>query len=148
MADLMRYSEFMPLREAVDRLFQQAFTTFPLWTSNRFGFHVPVDLYESADRYVLRAFLPGVKPEDVQVTYQNGTLVIAGEWKPMTWEGYTPVLQEIGSGSFRREVRLPVEIDADKIEATYEHGMLLLTLPKAEAARPKAIKVQTRPSRA
>jgi HSP20 family protein len=140
-----RMSDFslLPLREAVDRLFEQAFTAYPtLWSERPGPLSVPMNVYEAPDHFVVWALLPGIKPEDVQITVEQGTLTIAGEFKPFVKEGWKPLFQEIGSGYFRREFRLPTEIDAAKVEATYEHGVLTLKLPKAEAARPKTIKVK------
>lgn len=142
MTTLLRSSDLMPLREAFDRLFEQAFTTFPTWMTARAGLEVPVDVYEAGEEFVIRAVLPGIKPEDVQVTCLDGTITISAELKPWAQEGLKPIFQEIGAGTFRREVHLPVAVDLEKAEAVYEHGVLTLRLPKAEQARRKAIPVK------
>lgn len=142
MTSLMRASDFMPLRQAMDRLFEQAFTTFPFWADGRVGYRVPVDVYEADDRYVVRALLPGVKPEEVQLTCEADVVTLSGEIRFGAPEGLRPVFEEIGTTAFRREIRLPTEIDAAKAEATYQHGVLTLTLPKVEAAVAKRIPIK------
>ena len=142
MTSLLRTMDFLPLRQAMDRLFEQAFATFPLWADVRQGYHVPVDIYEDHERYVIRAILPGVKPEDVELTCHEGTVILAGKARPWATDGLEPIVREIGDVAFRREIRLPSDVDAAKAEATYEHGVLTLTLPKAEAAVSKRIPVK------
>ncbi|HEY8476551.1 MAG TPA: Hsp20/alpha crystallin family protein, partial [Chloroflexota bacterium] len=73
---------------------------------------------------------------------QDGTVVLAGQVHAPAPEGMKPIVQEIGAGTFRREIRLPIAVDAAKAEATYEHGVLTLTLPKVEAATAKRIPIK------
>jgi len=147
MTKLMRRTNdpIVSLTEAMDRLFEQAFMT-PFWslTDRRWEDfqHMPADLYEDAGAYYLTVALPGVQPQDVNISSRDGVLVISGEFRPEAKKGTKPVWQELGSGSFRREIRLPTEFDADRAEAVYEHGLLKLTLPKAAHARSKVIKVK------
>jgi HSP20 family protein len=105
---------------------------------------LPLDVSETADAFVVRASLPGVRPEDVQVTVHGDTLSIQAEvGQEQEREGETWHLRERRRGTFRRTVTLPVPVDADRATAEHEHGVLRLTLPKAESARPKQIRVGT-----
>src|SRR5262249_35518323 len=96
--------------------------------------------------FLVKASLPGIKPEDVQITVHGDTLTIRAEQKAEEEKkGQTWHLRERRYGAFQRSVSLAVPIDSDKAHATYDHGVLTLTLPKAEAARPKQIKVGGQP---
>jgi HSP20 family protein len=142
---LTRYDPFadlVPLKSAMDRLFQDSFVRPSGWTGTA---GVPVDVEETGDAYVVSTSLPGWKPEDVNVTVQENTVTIAGEWQaqPEADEGKIYHLRERQMASFRRSISFGMPIDADKVEARFEHGVLTLTLPKAEGARPKTIKIGT-----
>jgi len=130
------------LRREVDRLFEEAFPRF------RFSFFgdvgVPIDMYHTAEEVVIKAALPGVKPEDVDITIAGDTLTIKGEVKAekeIRREDY--IHQERRYGGFSRSVTLPPGLQTDKAEATFEQGILTLTIPKAEEVKPKTIKVKT-----
>jgi HSP20 family protein len=136
-------------REAIDRWMEANFG-YPwssLWnqgsgtatTVHSFA----VDIYENPDSYVVLATLPGVNPDEVQITALNGTLTIAAELKPSIGEDHTPIYREMAFGQYRREVRLPGDFDLDRAEALYQGGMLKLTLPKAEHMKPKSLRVKT-----
>ena len=129
----------VPLLGAMDRLFQDSFVRPFGWT----GSSVPVDVEETADAYVVTASLPGWRPEDVNVTVQDGTLTIGGEWKaqPEPQQGTVYHLRERPMASFRRTLTFATPIDPDKAEASYQNGELILTLPKTESAKPKVIKI-------
>ena len=91
---------------------------------------------------MVRASLPGVKPDDVQITVHGDTLTIRGETKSdEEKKGQTWHLRERRFGSFQRSVALATPVNSDKAQAHYEHGVLTLTLPKAESAKPKVIKI-------
>jgi HSP20 family protein len=134
------FRELMPLREAMDRLVQDSLVRPFGWMG---GTGVPVDVEETDDAYVVTASLPGWKPEDVNVTVQEGTLTISGEHQEpeQAEQGTTYHLRERRVASFRRSISFPVPVEADKAQASYENGVLTLTLPKAESAKPKAIKI-------
>jgi HSP20 family protein len=139
----MTLAEFpmVPLRQVIDQLFNEALTAFPFrWDST--GMRVPVDIYEGTDHYLVRIALPGVQPGEVNLTCENNRLIISGERRPVVGEGLRPICQEIGAGAFRREIYLPVDVDAAKAEATYDQGILTVTLPKVAEAVPKTIKVR------
>jgi HSP20 family protein len=136
-------------RDVLDRWMESAFGT-PWWSGfwanenqpagNSHGF--PVDIYENGDSYVVMAALPGVNPDEVQVTALSGTLTIAAEVKPSIGEGFAPLYREMAYGQFRRDVRLPGDFALDQAEATYNGGMLRLNLPKAEHLKPKSLRVK------
>ena len=101
---------------------------------------LPLDVTEAADDFVVKASLPGIRPEDVQTTILGDTLTIRGESKVEEENGHDWLLRERRSGSFQRSVRMGTPIDADRASARFEDGVLTLTLPKSEQARPKQIK--------
>jgi HSP20 family protein len=146
---LVRWSDqpLVSLREAMDRFFEQAFgPSLWSWRADTAApiVRVPLDVYEAGDAYHVMMLVPGIKPDEVQITYQNGTLAITGELKPPAGEFQAALVREIGYGRFYRELRLPTEIVADQVQATCENGVLHLTLPKAEHARTKTIKVSAK----
>jgi HSP20 family protein len=104
--------------------------------------YVPLDLYETDDAVVARATLPGVKPEDLEITVSGDTLTIRGERQHEEKEKKQNYYrQESWHGTFARSVALPTQVNADRAEAVFENGVLKLTIPKAESAKPKTIKV-------
>jgi HSP20 family protein len=107
-------------------------------------FTLPLDVTEAADDFVVKASLPGIRPEDVQTTILGDTLTIRGESKAEEENGHDWLLRERRSGSFQRSVRMGTPIDADRASAQFEDGVLTLTLPKSEQARPKQIKLSVR----
>lgn len=145
MFPIRRYDPFrdmMTLRNTVDRLFDSALTTGEGGWDTAWG--VAMDVSEDENQYTVKATLPGVKPDDINVTYNNGVLTIKGETKAedeKKEERYH--LRERRFGQFARSVSLPSSIDADHIEASYNDGILTLRLPKAEEAKPKRIAIQS-----
>ncbi len=97
-----------------------------------------VNIREEEDAYILSALVPGLKAEDLNIQVLENVVSIEGEYRADEAEY---LLSELPSGSFRRSLRLPAEVDADKVEAKIADGILTLTLPKAESARPKKIKI-------
>ncbi len=135
--------DIVSLREAMDRLFEESFIR-P--TTRLLGREVaPVmDIYMTDNEVVVKAVLPGVRPEDVDISMSGETLTIRGEYKAeeeVKREDY--YLQERRFGSFTRSVTIPMPVLAEKAEAKFEHGILMLNLPKAEEVRPKPIKVKS-----
>jgi HSP20 family protein len=103
----------------------------------------PLNVWEDGDNLYVEAELPGLAKDDIDVSVTGGdTLTIAGERRPRGPEKAFWCRQECWYGRFSRTVTLPTAVDADKIEATYEGGVLTLTLPKHEAAKPKKIPVK------
>jgi len=103
---------------------------------------MPMDLYRSGDHYVLHADLPGVDPGSVDVQAENGTLTIKAQRSERTDEGVQWIASERFTGTYMRQLALGDNIDAERIGATYENGVLTVTLPKAEAAKPRKISVR------
>jgi HSP20 family protein len=135
----------LPLREAMNRLFEESFVgpRFEFFTVRAF----PLDIYESEDKqqYVVEASVSGFKPEDIQITAEGNTLMIRAAKKEETkTEKGAYVRRERYEGEMSRSVTLPSAIDASKVEATYEHGVLSLRIPKAEGAKPKKIPVKVK----
>jgi len=148
MSSLIRwepFEELISLREAMDRLFEESFVRpWSLWPSLWEG-TVPVDMYETEDSVVVTAAVPGVKPEDIDITVTGDTLTIKGETKAeKELEKANYICRERHYGTFSRSVSLPAGLETDKAEATFENGILRLTIPKAEHAKPKTIKVKVK----
>lgn len=102
-------------------------------------------MYEKTDKFIVRAELPGMKKEDVEISLIGDTLTISGERKPSEEVKDEEYLRcELCYGKFSRSVTLPSPIDPSKVEATYENGILLITLTKAEEAKPKKIELKVK----
>ena len=129
------------LREELNSLFESPF----LGTSNRqdlFGGWSPaLDLYQNNDNVVAVLELPGMRKEDIEISLHDGTLSISGERKNSSSNGDKAERTERYIGSFRRSIGLPVRVDGNKVSATYQDGILTVTLPKAEEAKPRRINV-------
>jgi HSP20 family protein len=104
---------------------------------------LPIDAYANEDAFVLTAYLPGVNPEDVEITFEGEELTIRGSFQPQP-ENVEYLKRELYHGGFERRLTFNVPVNADAIEATYEMGVLTLRVPKAEAIKPKQIKVQAK----
>ncbi len=131
------------LRDDLNSLFE-----LPFWSSfarqgQLFGGWSPaLDLYQDKDNVVAVVELPGMKKEDIEISLREGTLTIGGERKGQTSNGEKAERTERYIGKFRRSITLPTGVDADKISASYRDGILTVTLPKAEEAKPKQIEVK------
>ena len=146
MSNLIRFEpmrEMITLREAMDRLFNDALTP-SLGVSN--GWQIPaVDLYQTDDEVVVKATLPGMKPDDVQISITGDMLTLKGEFKQkedVKEKAYH--LREQRYGAFERTFALPTDVVADKAKAEFENGILTITLPKAEEVKPKMITVKAK----
>ena len=102
-----------------------------------------VDVINSDEAYDLTALVPGLTADDVDIEVLDNTVTIRGEFKTDGHEQDKYLVSELPCGRFSREINLPSEMDASKVEATIKNGVLSLHIPKAEAARPKAIKVKS-----
>jgi HSP20 family protein len=141
----------------VDRLFNDAYWSGPfrtLWASTGTGngngtgyWALPLDVYATSNDVVLIAAVPGLGPDDMEITYNQGVVTFSGQLANVAGsqegESATWYLHELPYGTFQRSVTLPFEVDADAAEATFEHGVVRLRLPKADQARPMQIKVQS-----
>jgi len=129
------------LRTAVDRLFDEALGTTDGESTTGFQ-SLPVNVWEAGDGYQAALLAPGLDEQSINVTVHEDTLIVEGELRIQAPEGARMVWQEFGPSRFRRSLRLGSAIDAAKVEAMYRNGLLLLTIPKAEHARPRQIQVQ------
>lgn len=135
-------SDLISLRDMMDRLFEDTFFQ-PVRGARGGAMALPVDVHETDKDVVVRAPLPGVKPEDVEITVSGDTLMIRGELKrdeAVKRDSY--VYQEWHYGQFARALQLPKPVQADKAEARFENGVLVLTLPKAEEAKARRIEIR------
>jgi HSP20 family protein len=134
--------DLMTLREAMDHLFEQSVVApRTLANGRRSARAVPIDLYPTQDAYILQANVPGASPNEVEITLDGNTLTIRGETKPPAGaQGY--LVQERRFGPFERTLQFDLPIQSDKVEASFNNGVLTLTLPKAESAKPKKIQVK------
>jgi HSP20 family protein len=105
------------------------------------GWTPAMDLYQNADDIVAMVELPGMRKEDIEISLHDGMLTISGERKEEKAEGEKAARTERFVGKFRRSVSLPTRVDMNKTGATYKDGILTVTLPKAEEAKPKQIQV-------
>ena len=135
------------LRDAIDRLFDESFVRPGEWLSLGVDgkFAPALDAYSTKESFVVKAALPGVRPEGVETTIDGETLIIRGTFEEKVEKdeaGY--LLRELSRGEFRRSVILPRGLKTDKVEAVFEHGILTLTFPKVEEAKPRKITVTAR----
>jgi len=137
-------TELNRLRQEIDRLFEDPFSLLSPNASFFQDWSPSVDIHEDKDKYVVKAELPGMKREDIEVSMDGNTLTVSGERKQeeekKERENYR---SERYFGRFQRSITLPAEVQANKIEASYKDGILTITLPKSEAAKPKQIPVKT-----
>ena len=150
MTNLTRWEperEMLTLREAMDRLFDDAFTRpfarmrdgGSTWSS------LTVDMYETNNDVVVKAALPGIKADEVQINVNGDVLTIKGEMKhedekkDKSWH-----IREHRWGAFERSIRLPTGVIADKAKADFDNGILMITVPKSEEVKPKTITVKTK----
>jgi HSP20 family protein len=134
--------DLIQMREAMDQLMNDRF--FRVFDSGRPSV-LPMDAYVEKDAIVLVADVPGLKPEDLEVVFEGDTLTIRGEFKAPA-ENKNYLLRERLTGKFERTLTVNTPIEAANITAEFEAGVLRLTLPKAEAAKPKQITVQVKQS--
>ena len=142
---------FREMEEEMDRLMEESFRSWPLrlyWRrtpGEELAWAPSMDMYEKEDSYILRFELSGVRPEDVDISMSGDTLTVKGERKPPEgvkedeWQA-----SEMCYGPFSRSITFPMGVNADKIEANFENGILEIHLPKIEEARTRQIKVQAK----
>ena len=139
------FGAFTPLREVMNHMFEESFVgpRFEFQTRKSF----PVNIYESPDRkqFVVEAALPGCKPEQIHVQVEGEMLTIRATYtQDLETDKGTYVRREITQGEMYRAIHLPTAFDIEAIEATYEHGVLTLLLPKTAATQPKQIPVKVK----
>lgn len=153
MSNLTRWEpvrEMMTLREAMDRLFDDAFTR-PISLRDGGWSSPAVDMYQTDDEVVVKAALPGFKADEVQINVTGDVLTLRGETKHEEEKTSSPQgkdkawhIREHRWGSFERSIALPTEVMADRAAADFENGILTITLPKAEEVKPKTISVKAK----
>lgn len=147
MSNLTRWDPFremMSFRSAMDRLFDETFFGRQAGWESQFGWSPALDVSETADEYLVKASLPGIQPDELEITYNNNVLTIKGETQSEhEVEEQRYHLRERRTGSFSRSISLPSTVDADHIQASYTAGVLTLHLPKVEEAKPKRIQVRS-----
>jgi HSP20 family molecular chaperone IbpA len=130
-----------PLRQWVDRVFDEALTREA--GNGSAGFQsLPVNVWETPEGYQAALLAPGLDEQSISVTVHDDTLAIEGELKVSVPENAKPVWQEFGPAKFRRSLRLGSAVDPARVEAIFRNGLLLVTMPKAEHAKPRQIQVQ------
>ena len=138
------FSELMTLRDAMNRLFEESLVR-PSRALCSAPTAVPVDMYQQDSNVVVKASVPGVKPQDIDVSVVGNTLTIKGEMKEEKEVKEENVIRrERCVGAFSRSMTLPNSVDTSKAKATFENGVLTLSLPVAEEAKPKEIRVEAR----
>ena len=137
--------DFMTVQNAMDRMFDDRWVSpgsWLTWTSLGANY-LPIDVYETADDVVVRAVVPGVTPDGIDIQVQAGVLTLRAKSDQATIpDGATWLVQEVTPGEYVRQVTLPRTIDAETAHTTFENGVLTLTLPKTADAKPKQIKVE------
>jgi len=141
-----------PFSTAVEQLFRDAFAPHTASSGSSAasggttGFEpLPLNMWETTDGYEAAFLAPGLDEHSVNVTVHGDSLAIEGELRFAAPEGAIVVCNEFAAARFRRSVRLGTAVDADKVEALYQNGLLTLRLPKAEHAKPRHVQVQVKP---
>ena len=147
--NMMRWQpppELMSLRQAMERLFEDSFVTSSRILSTLGpGVAAPIDMYQTANEVIVKAALPGIKPEEVDITITGDTLTIKGETEAEEKTKREDCFyQERRYGTFSRSVTLPSGLNTDKAETDFDNGILTLTIPKSEEIKPKQIKVKAK----
>ena len=136
------FGEMLTLRQAMDRLFDDDFRPSRWLSGGLDGPALPLDVTTTKDKLTIEAALPGIRPDDVDITVENGTVTISGKTADeRSAEEGSYVVQEIRRGSFSRSVTLPNGLEPDKANAKFENGILRLEIPKAEQLKPRQIKI-------
>jgi HSP20 family protein len=157
MAEITRYDAFqeaLSLRNAMDQLFARSFV-YPNWMGGSESLMAPMDVCETDNGYEVDISLPGLKPEDIDLTVEQNTLTVKGHYDYHTHhqeqqgqyqnqpqgQKHDWLRREIRSGSFQRTVTLPKTIDANNIQANYDNGILTVLAPFSETSRARKINV-------
>ena len=133
------FNEMDRMRRAMDGLLSTyvpaiGSATFPL-----------VNVYDDKDNVVVTAELPGLTRERVNITFSDNTFTIAGKLEPLAQvKNMTPVRKERSEGSFEKTIRIPTKVDQNALSATFSNGILTITMPKTEEAKPKTISIEAK----
>jgi HSP20 family protein len=146
MANLIRWDplqEMSEVRSLMDRAFDDFFSRSPI-TYDGIG-SIDINLLQTDDDVIVKASIPGVKPEDINISISGDTLTLQGEVKEdEEYKDANYHMREMRQGSFSRAMTLPVKVDSDKAKAEFENGILCLTMPKAEEVKPKTITIKAK----
>jgi HSP20 family protein len=144
--------DFVLLRDAMRQMLQESFVpsggSRSAWSagSRAIARPLPLDVYATPEEAVVIAAVPGMSPENLEITYTDNTLTLSGSMPSVaeSEQGQTATwyLHELWSGQFQRTVTLPFEVDPAQAQATFEHGIVRITLPKAEWAKPQKIAIK------
>lgn len=147
MSSIIRWNPFREMaamQSAMDRLFDDAWRGWPTVSGMNLN-SLAFDVHETDNAYTVTTALPGVKAEHINVKMQDGVLTVNAEIpQPETPENTRALMQERVWGHFSRSISLPQSVNSDQVEATYEDGILTLTLPKAPEAQPKLIAIKNK----
>jgi HSP20 family protein len=136
------FGKLFDLRDELDRLFESPFAEFPHTSRLLNGWSPAVDFYEDKESFMVKAELPGMKREEIEVSVHNGALTISGERKSgEKFDDAEVHHTERLFGRFQRSLMLPKAVKAEKVTAQYRDGVLTITLPKSEEVKPKQIEV-------
>ena len=136
------FGRLSDLRDEIDRLFDSPLTELTRTSQLLSGWTPALDVFEEKENFVVKAELPGMKKEDIEVSFHDGSLSISGERQSETKHADVEVYRaERFFGRFQRSVTLPAPVAVDKVKAAYKDGILTITLPKTEEAKPKHIDV-------
>jgi len=139
------FNEMLSLREAMGQLMEGSFVrpgAFASGSASQMAYSFPTNVHGNGDALTVEALLPGVSAEDVQVDIDRGVLTIAAKRHgPEAEQGGQWHLREFHPGQFSRALSLPFPVEVERVTATFANGVLTLTLPKAEAAKPKRIQI-------
>lgn len=137
--------DLVSMRNDMDRMLENALQTWPAETNGGRMRTIDVDMYENDDEFVVKAELPGLSTDDVDINISGNTLTLQGEFQAEEeGERDNVRFRERRYGSFRRSFSLPTYVDADQAEAEFTDGVLTVHLPKVEEARPKQIPIKAK----
>ena len=132
------YRRLTSLREAMDRLFDESYPEFQQTERESL---LAVNVSADDEAFTIKALVPGLNGDDLNIEILNNTVALRGEFKSDETENTRMLACELPAGRFARVITLPVDVDAAKVEAQIKDGVLVLRVPKAEAHRPKTIKI-------
>lgn len=132
--------EVLTMRDMMNKLFDDVYSYSSEQSRTA---RLPIDVYSTDNEIIVVASLPGVKPDEVDITIEGDTVTMSGEIKSAL-ENVNYLISERFTGHFTRSLQLNVPVDVENVEASFENGVLTLSLPKAEEVRPKVIKVKTK----
>lgn len=140
--DRRRSAGYVPLREAMNQLFEGSFISPHSMELSGGGAYPQADLFMTEDDVVLKLSAPGANPDGINISVTGDTVTVSGEVKKDHGPKGQLLYEEIWHGRFQRSFQLPIQVDANKADATFDNGVLVLTLPKSEATKPRKIQVR------